>query len=93
MSEAPTSNPYTVPPACIRKLVDLARQARAEDPAAIAQLQLAGELLDFAGGARALMEAQGLAHDWLIEQGALRDRELSGLMGAHWEHIPSWQAL
>jgi len=80
-------------PPCVLQLIELARAAWDGDRAACQQLRLAGELLDLAGGAEALCKVQGLAHDHLLETRAHWGRDLSGLIGSYWEHIPSWAAL
>jgi len=86
LSAAPT-------PPCVLRLIELSRASWEGDTAAQAQLRLAGELLDFAGGARALCDAQGQAHDWLLAHRDPAGRDLAGHIGSHWEHIPSWAGL
>ena len=79
-------------PACVERLIVLARGARDGSQEAARQLSFLGELIEFSSGVGALVRIQGLVHDHLLTAGP-RERELSGLMGAHWEHIPSWAAL
>lgn len=82
---------------CIVRLMELARAAWDGDAQAAQQLRLAGELLDFAGGAPALCAAQGVAHDWQLQaeegRALAAGRDLAGHIGSYWEHIPSWVAL
>lgn len=80
-------------PACVLRLIELSAAAWEGDKAAAQQLRLSGELLDLAGGAKALCDVQGIAHDYLIDQPDSRRRDLAGNSGSHWEHIPSWAAL
>lgn len=82
----------TPTPACVVRLLDLAEAAWGGDQAAAQVLRLAGELLDLVGGAKALCDVQGLAHDHLLTH-PLRGRDLAGHLGDYWEHIPSWAAL
>jgi hypothetical protein len=80
-------------PACVLRLIELASEAWGGDKDAAQQLRLAGELLDLAGGAAALSQVQGLAHDHLLAHGGGPGRDLAGHLGDYWEHIPSWSAL
>ena len=79
-------------PACVVRLLDLAEAAWGGDQAAAQVLRLAGELLDLVGGAKALCDVQGLAHDHLLLH-RRRGHDLAGHLGDYWEHIPSWVAL
>ena len=74
------------------RLLELSAAAYDGDQVAGQQLQLAGELLDLAGGAEALCDVQGIAHDYLLLQRS-SGPDLAGHMGSYWEHIPSWAAL
>lgn len=83
------------PPAFVLKLMDLAERAKEGDEDAMAQIRLAGEALDFAGGAKAMCDVQGLAHDHeIVLRGSVcMNGNLSGWIGNYWEHIPSWAKL
>jgi hypothetical protein len=81
------------PPACVLHLLELSAAAWDGDTAAAQQLRFAGELLDLAGGAKALCDVQGMAHDYLLEKRGYKNRDVAGHMGDYWEHIPSWAAL
>lgn len=88
------STPSSIPvvPPCVLHLIELSRRAHQGDEQAAQGLRFAGELLDLAGGAQALCDVQGIAHDHLLDAGH-KGPDLAGLMGAYWEHIPSWAAL
>ena len=80
-------------PLCVLELISLARAACSGDHGAGEQLRLAGELLDLAGGAKAMCDVQGTARDWLKENGGWGGPDLAGVIGSHWGHIPAWSAL
>lgn len=75
------------------KALDLAGLAWSGDGDAAARLRLLGESLAFAGGAGAMTRLQGIVHDHALETRHAAGRDLAGLMGSHWEHIPAWAAL
>lgn len=87
-----SDNKYATPPACILRLIELSEAAWNGDKYAKNQLRFAGELIDFVGGAEALCNVQGMAHDHLLQH-RRNGRDLAGHMAAYWEHIPSWAAL
>lgn len=82
----------TPKPACVVRLLDLAEAVWGGDQAAAQVLRLAGDLLDLVGGAKALCDLQGLAHDHLLKH-RRRGRDLAGHLGDFWKHNPSWAAL
>lgn len=88
------STPSSAPeiPLCVMHLIELAKRAHKGDQQAAQDLRFAGELLDLAGGAKALCDVQGIAHDYLLVH-RCAGPDLTGLMGSYWEHIPSWSAL
>lgn len=78
-------------PAFVPQLLQLASAAMSGDATANAQLQLAGELLEFAGGSVALVNVLGLAHEY--ERGHpefARGQNLTGTIGSSWKDLRSW---
>ena len=63
----PHLSSHALPSPCIVRLMELSHAAWGGDREAAQQLRLAGELMDFAGVAKALCDAQGDAHDWQVD--------------------------